>query len=126
MTSSSDGLSSGTSVGQSCEPLKFTSETRPDCRLHDPDVHRCVKGDEDAGPRRHLATGRDRRGASDDRPWWLVRRAHAARREKLIVWMPVALAPQVDKLLQDQCYAYAKQAGLKEHEVQYSQIGTGQ
>jgi hypothetical protein len=40
-------------------------------------------------------------------PWWLVRRAHAARREKLIVWMPVALAPQVDKLLQEQCYAYA-------------------
>jgi multiple sugar transport system substrate-binding protein len=59
-------------------------------------------------------------------PWWLVRRAHAARREKLIVWMPVALAPQVDKLLQEQCYAYAKQVGLKEHEVQYSQIGTGQ
>jgi len=59
-------------------------------------------------------------------PWWVVRRAHAARREQLIVWMPVALAPQVDKLLQEQCYAYAKQAGLKEHEVQYSQIGTGQ
>jgi hypothetical protein len=36
-------------------------------------------------------------------PWWLVRRAHAARREKLIVWSSVALAPQVDKLLKDQC-----------------------
>ena len=52
-------------------------------------------------------------------PWWLVRRAHAARREKLIVWSPVALAPQVDKLLKDQCYAYAKQAGIKENELQY-------
>ncbi len=59
-------------------------------------------------------------------PWWFVRRAHAARREKLIVWSPVALAPQVDKLLQEQCYAYAKQAGIKENEVAYSQIGTGQ
>jgi multiple sugar transport system substrate-binding protein len=59
-------------------------------------------------------------------PWWLVRRAHAARQTKLTVWMPVALAPQVDKLLQEQCYAYAKQAGIKENEVEYSQIGTGQ
>jgi hypothetical protein len=52
-------------------------------------------------------------------PWWLVRRAHAARREKLIVWSPVALAPQVDRLLKDQCYAYAKQAGIKDHELEY-------
>ena len=41
-------------------------------------------------------------------PWWLVRRAHAARREKLIVWMPVTQPPQVDTLLKEQCYAYAK------------------
>ena len=59
-------------------------------------------------------------------PWWLVRRAHAARREKLIVWSPVALAPQVDKLLKEQAYAYAKQAGIKENELQYVEIGTGQ
>jgi multiple sugar transport system substrate-binding protein len=59
-------------------------------------------------------------------PWWLVRRAHAARREKLIVWSPVALAPQVDKLLKEQCYAYAKQAGIKENELQYVEVGTGQ
>jgi multiple sugar transport system substrate-binding protein len=59
-------------------------------------------------------------------PWWFVRRAHAARREKLIVWSPVALAPQVDKLLKEQAYAYAKQAGIKENELQYVEIGTGQ
>ena len=59
-------------------------------------------------------------------PWWLVRRAHAARREKLIVWSPVALAPQVDRLLKDQCYAYAKQAGIKDHELEYIELGTGQ
>jgi multiple sugar transport system substrate-binding protein len=40
--------------------------------------------------------------------------------------MPVALAPQVDKLLKQQCFDYAKQAGIKESEVEYSQIGTGQ
>lgn len=59
-------------------------------------------------------------------PWWLVRRAHAARREKLIVWMPVALAPQVDKLVKEQTYAYAKQAGIKENELEYVELGTGQ
>src|ERR687887_473774 len=59
-------------------------------------------------------------------PWWLVRRAHAARREKLIVWSPVALAPQVDRLMKEQCYAYAKQAGIKENELEYVEIGTGQ
>jgi multiple sugar transport system substrate-binding protein len=59
-------------------------------------------------------------------PWWLVRRAHAARSEKLIVWQPVALAPQVDKLLKDQTYAYAKQAGIKDNELEYVELGTGQ
>jgi multiple sugar transport system substrate-binding protein len=59
-------------------------------------------------------------------PWWLSRRAHAARDAKLIVWHYVALAPQVDKLMKEQCFAYAKQAGIKESEVQYSEIGTGQ
>jgi multiple sugar transport system substrate-binding protein len=59
-------------------------------------------------------------------PWWVVRRAHAARREKLIVWSPVALAPQVDRLLKDQFYAYAKQAGIKEDELEYVEVGTGQ
>ena len=59
-------------------------------------------------------------------PWWVVRRAHAARREKLIVWSSIALAPQVDKILKDQCYAYAKQAGIKENELQYVELGTGQ
>src|SRR5262245_34296373 len=59
-------------------------------------------------------------------PWVLVRRAHAARREKLIVWMPVALAPQVDKLVKEQTYAYAKQAGIKENELEYVELGTGQ
>jgi len=56
-------------------------------------------------------------------PWWLVRRAHAARQTKLAAWVPAALAPQVDKILQEQCYAYAKQAGIKENEIDYSVIG---
>jgi multiple sugar transport system substrate-binding protein len=59
-------------------------------------------------------------------PWWLVRRAHAARREKLIVWSSIALAPQVDRILKEQCYAYAKQAGIKENEIEYVELGTGQ
>jgi multiple sugar transport system substrate-binding protein len=59
-------------------------------------------------------------------PWWLVCRAHAARREKLVVWQPVALAPQVDKLLKEQTYAYAKQAGIKDNELEYVELGSGQ
>src|SRR4029450_1163066 len=55
--------------------------------------------------------------------WWLVRRAHAARQNKLVVWNPAALAPQVDKIMQEQCYAYLKQAGIKESEIDYSVIG---
>jgi len=58
--------------------------------------------------------------------WWLVRRAHAARQNKLVVWNPAALAPQVDKIMQEQCYAYLKQAGIKENEIDYSIIGAGQ
>src|SRR5206468_9998922 len=56
-------------------------------------------------------------------PWWLVRRAHAARQAKLVVWNPAALAPQVDKIMQEQCYAYAKQAGIKDSEIDYQIIG---
>ena len=59
-------------------------------------------------------------------PWWLVRRAHAARQTKLVVWNPAALVPQVDKIMQEQCHAYAKQAGLKENELDYSIIGSAQ
>jgi multiple sugar transport system substrate-binding protein len=59
-------------------------------------------------------------------PWWLVRRAHAARREKLIVWMPATQPREVETLLQEQCYAYAKQAGIPEHELVYARIDTRQ
>src|SRR6266568_7623774 len=59
-------------------------------------------------------------------PWWLVRRAHAARQHKLVVWNTTALAPQVDRIMQEQCYAYLKQAGIKENEIDYSIIGVGQ
>ena len=64
--------------------------------------------------------------ATTTAPWWFVRRAHAARQAKLVVWNTTALAPQVDKIMQEQCYAYAKQAGLKEHEIDYAVIGAGQ
>jgi len=59
-------------------------------------------------------------------PWWLVRHAHAARQHKLVVWNTTALAPQVDKIMQEQCYAYAKQAGIKDNEIDYSIIGSAQ
>jgi len=71
-------------------------------------------------------TGRAATILATTAPWWLVRRAHAARQHKLVVWNPTALAPQVDKIMQEQCYAYAKQAGIKESEIYYSIIGSSQ
>jgi multiple sugar transport system substrate-binding protein len=65
-------------------------------------------------------------GLATTAPWWLVRRAHAARQNKLVVWNPSALAPQVDKIMQEQCYDYLKQAGIKENEVDYSVMGGAQ
>jgi multiple sugar transport system substrate-binding protein len=59
-------------------------------------------------------------------PWWLVRRAHAARQYKLVVWNTSALAPQVDKIMEEQCRAYAKQAGIKDNELDYSIVGSAQ
>ena len=43
-----------------------------------------------------------------------------------MVWNGASLAPQVDKIMEEQCYAYAKQAGIKESEIDYSIIGSGQ
>jgi ABC-type glycerol-3-phosphate transport system substrate-binding protein len=75
--------------------------------------------------RRHILqqAGKTATIAAATAPWWLVRKAHAARQAKLVVWNPAALAPQVDKIMQEQCYAYAKQAGIKENEIDYSVIG---
>src|SRR4030095_17091054 len=72
------------------------------------------------------ATGKTAAVLTTTAPWWLVRRAHAARQAKLVVWNPGALAPEVDKIMQEQWYAYAKQAGIKENEIEYSIIGAGQ
>jgi len=64
--------------------------------------------------------------AATTTPWWLVRSAHAARQAKLVVWNTSALAPQVDKIMEEQCRAYAKQAGLKDNELDYSVVGSAQ
>jgi hypothetical protein len=64
--------------------------------------------------------------ATTTAPWWLVHQAQAARQAKLVVWNTTALAPRVDKIMQEQCYAYAKQVGLADHEVDYALIGAGQ
>ena len=59
-------------------------------------------------------------------PWWLVRRAHAARSEKLIVWSPSPWRRRSISSSRTRHYAYAKQAGIKENELQYVEVGTGQ
>ena len=64
--------------------------------------------------------------AATTTPWWLVRHAHAQRRAKLVVWNTSALAPQIDKIIEEQCRAYAKQAGLKDNELDYSMVGSAQ
>lgn len=64
--------------------------------------------------------------AATTAPWWLVRRAHAARQHKLVVWNTSALAPQVDKIMEEQCRAYAKLAGIKDDDLDYSIVGSAQ
>jgi multiple sugar transport system substrate-binding protein len=58
-------------------------------------------------------------------PWWMVpRSAHAARDKKLVVWHIAALAPQIDKIMEDQLHDYAKQAGIKESDIDFTVLGS--
>jgi multiple sugar transport system substrate-binding protein len=54
------------------------------------------------------------------------RRSLAARDQKLVVWQQPNFNPTADRILEDQTRAFAKQAGLKDSEVQILKVPGGE
>jgi len=54
------------------------------------------------------------------------RRTLAARDQKLVFWLQPNFNPTADKILEDQTLAFAKQAGLKDSEVQILKVPGGE
>ncbi len=59
-------------------------------------------------------------------PWWLVRTSHAQRAKKIVYWHVPNFTPLADQLQKDQVYEFAKQAGVKESEVEYAVVANEQ
>src|SRR5262245_16191020 len=59
-------------------------------------------------------------------PWWMVRTSHAQRAKKLVFWHVPNFTPLADELQKQQVYEFAKQAGLKEGDVEYSTVANEQ
>src|SRR5262245_63408966 len=53
-------------------------------------------------------------------------KTYAARAEKLVFWLQPNFNPTADKILEDQTRAYAKQAGLKDTELQILKVPGGE
>lgn len=59
-------------------------------------------------------------------PWWLVNTSHAQRAKKIIFWHVPNFTPRADELQKEQVYEFAKQAGVKEGEVEYAVVANEQ
>src|SRR2546428_5141551 len=55
-------------------------------------------------------------------PWWLVGKSQAQRAKKLVFWHQPNFTPLADELQKQQVYEFAKQAGLKESDVEYAVV----
>ena len=55
-------------------------------------------------------------------PWWLVKTSHAQRAKKLVFWHQPNFTPLADELQKQQVYEFAKQAGIKDTEVEYATV----
>jgi multiple sugar transport system substrate-binding protein len=62
-------------------------------------------------------------GIATTSPWWLVNKSHAQRAKKLIFWQLPNFTPIADQLQKDQVFEFAKSAGLKDDEVEFSVVG---
>ena len=62
-------------------------------------------------------------GLATTSPWWLVNKSHAQRAKKLIFWQLPNFTPIADSLQKEQFYEFAKSAGLKDEEVEFSVVG---
>src|SRR5215467_10074161 len=59
-------------------------------------------------------------------PWWLVRKSHAQRAKKIVFWHVPNFTPLADELQKQQVYEFAKQAGVKDDEVEYATVANEQ
>src|SRR5882724_6217268 len=59
-------------------------------------------------------------------PWWLVKTSHAQRAKKIVFWHQPNFTPLADELQKQQVYEFAKQAGVKENEVEYATVANEQ
>ncbi len=59
-------------------------------------------------------------------PWWMVAKSHAQRAKKLVFWHVPNFTPLADELQKQQVYEFAKQAGLKEDDVEYAIVANEQ
>jgi multiple sugar transport system substrate-binding protein len=73
--------------------------------------------------RRQILKAAAATGIATTSPWWLVNKSHAQRAKKLIFWQLPNFTPIADQLQKDQFYEFAKSAGLKDDEVEFTVIG---
>src|SRR5207253_339126 len=65
-------------------------------------------------------------GVAATSPWWRVGKSHAQRAKKLVYWHLPNFTPLADQIQKEQVYEFAKQAGLKESEVEYAVVANEQ
>src|SRR5215475_8892189 len=63
-------------------------------------------------------------GIATTSPLWLVNKSHAQRAKKLIFWQLPNFTPIADQLQKDQVYEFAKSAGLKDDDVEFTVVGS--
>lgn len=59
-------------------------------------------------------------------PWWLVNSSHAQRAKKIVYWHVPNFTPKADELQKEQVYEFAKQAAVKEADVEYAVVANEQ
>src|SRR5215475_14439465 len=64
--------------------------------------------------------------AAASAPWWRVGKGQAQRAKKLVFWHVPNFTPLADELQRQQVYEFAKQAGLKEGDVEYATVANEQ
>src|SRR5438128_10052276 len=65
-------------------------------------------------------------GVAATAPWWRVGKSQAQRAKKLVYWHLPNFTPLADQIQNEQVYDFAKQAGLKESEVEYAVVANEQ
>src|SRR5499426_4119606 len=64
--------------------------------------------------------------AAASAPWWMVGKSAAQRAKKIVFWHVPNFTPLADELQKQQVYEFAKQAGVKEAEVEYAVVANEQ